>query len=57
MSLPLRGAWIEISYAKCKNIIKMQSLPLRGAWIEIYEQGNVSSALVSLPLRGAWIEM
>ena len=34
VSLPLRGAWIEIQ-ASHKSVFTAQSLPLRGAWIEI----------------------
>ena len=35
MSLPARGAWIEILYA-VENILKVyESLPARGAWIEM----------------------
>ena len=33
-SLPLRGAWIEIT-VKLDIFAHPQSLPLRGAWIEI----------------------
>ena len=57
MSLPLRGAWIEISVIEIFMMIP-PSLPLRGAWIEI-ELGTRSTANLaqSLPLRGAWIEI
>ena len=34
MSLPVRGAWIEISNALMRSF-KSSSLPVRGAWIEI----------------------
>ena len=34
MSLPLRGAWIEIEDSHHETI-HSRSLPLRGAWIEI----------------------
>ena len=34
LSLPMRGAWIEILLAPWK-IISALSLPMRGAWIEI----------------------
>ena len=33
-SLPLRGAWIEMSRIKT-GYLPILSLPLRGAWIEI----------------------
>ena len=34
MSLPLRGAWIEI-WLRVWVLALVTSLPLRGAWIEI----------------------
>ncbi len=34
VSLPLRGAWIEINDVRCYCPL-CRSLPLRGAWIEI----------------------
>ena len=34
LSLPIRGAWIEICICQNVNFL-MQSLPIRGAWIEI----------------------
>ena len=40
MSLPPRGAWIEIIYAKVDEIADYMSLPPRGAWIEIYLYSN-----------------
>ena len=35
LSLPMRGAWIEITIMYIITII-LSSLPMRGAWIEIY---------------------
>ena len=35
MSLPLRGAWIEICGGAFGRVSVLSSLPLRGAWIEI----------------------
>ena len=34
LSLPVRGAWIEISSILCTTWAQ-ESLPVRGAWIEI----------------------
>ena len=34
LSLPVRGAWIEID-VKCLKARKILSLPVRGAWIEM----------------------
>ena len=50
LSLPLRGAWIEI--LRVANTVKkmLVSLPLRGAWIEIRLYGPVfPSARVAPP--------
>ena len=35
LSLPPRGAWIEIATGKPRCPVKVPSLPPRGAWIEI----------------------
>ena len=42
VSLPVRGAWIEILYQWGVYITANVSLPVRGAWIEItpYQIGN-----------------
>ena len=56
-SLPVRGAWIEISQG-FMNFPMLRSLPVRGAWIEIKNAAQTGKALMeSLPVRGAWIEM
>ena len=57
MSLPVRGAWIEIiSWAEKPRMF--ESLPVRGAWIEITSPLlSIVSDTASLPVRGAWIEM
>ena len=34
LSLPMRGAWIEIKRI-LQESIRVKSLPMRGAWIEI----------------------
>ena len=56
LSLPARGAWIEICWAEhhaqCRT-----SLPARGAWIEIGRWRCKRRAGRSLPARGAWIEI
>ena len=35
MSLPVRGAWIEIIAEPLRGVEQVRSLPVRGAWIEI----------------------
>ena len=57
MSLPVRGAWVEIS-GKFGLGAEQQSLPVRGAWVEIFRGGACASPSVgSLPVRGAWVEI
>ena len=57
MSLPVRGAWIEIGARVSIDSMRL-SLPVRGAWIEIYVFVDLSEHLEgSLPVRGAWIEI
>ena len=57
LSLPSRGAWIEIQQQnRGKNL--PVSLPSRGAWIEIVENWYLmTNKDGSLPSRGAWIEI
>ena len=56
MSLPSRGAWIEI-LASPGMRKHPWSLPSRGAWIEILYLACAWYPYASLPSRGAWIEM
>ena len=57
LSLPVRGAWIEILTIVWALICPM-SLPVRGAWIEMPFRGRLALRVVlSLPVRGAWIEI
>ena len=57
MSLPARGAWIEMVTTKGLEQL-VGSLPARGAWIEIPQRmDRRKRTLSSLPARGAWIEI
>ena len=56
MSLPVRGAWIEI-VCSCPRFVPAASLPVRGAWIEITAEIGRQLHDGSLPVRGAWIEI
>ena len=56
LSLPVRGAWIEISLGG-NSESHVGSLPVRGAWIEITLLIDGFELPMSLPVRGAWIEM
>ena len=57
MSLPTRGAWIEILADQLIANGVTVSLPTRGAWIEIISDYNKFMTELSLPTRGAWIEI
>ena len=52
MSLPMRGAWIEITLLAMLLLI-VASLPMRGAWIEIRECGAESFGLHVAPHAGS----
>ena len=58
LSLPVRGAWVEIALTNVKPYLPSQSLPVRGAWVEItIRPFRPLILVVSLPVRGAWVEM
>ena len=57
LSLPTRGAWIEIFNVQLYLLSLARSLPTRGAWIEIRWGKPLHYRSSSLPTRGAWIEM
>ncbi len=57
LSLPTRGAWIEIRLGSGRAETEV-SLPTRGAWIEMTHAGRFcTDGRWSLPTRGAWIEI
>ena len=57
LSLPVRGAWIEMAVIRLAVSQWLASLPVRGAWIEILGCGLCPCPGKSLPVRGAWIEI
>ena len=57
LSLPVRGAWIEISMVTPAFSAAAASLPVRGAWIDIISDEREALLAMSLPVRGAWIEI
>ena len=57
LSLPVRGAWIEMNIVRSHPAQACWSLPVRGAWIEINQERMVLPCIRSLPVRGAWIEI
>ena len=53
LSLPSRGAWIEIDWSQ-RPRSQPASLPSRGAWIEITEGlRNVQQVVLVAPLTGS----
>ena len=52
MSLPTRGAWIEISVVEYASSTE-SSLPTRGAWIEIVFYGHIHAFLPVAPHTGS----
>ena len=58
LSLPVRGAWVEIVRGCDDGDGAGVSLPVRGAWVEIsFFADCVLKDSTSLPVRGAWVEM
>ena len=57
LSLPVRGAWVEMRYALPSGYKQGGSLPVRGAWVEIAVTIRAGSTSSSLPVRGAWVEI
>ena len=52
LSLPSRGAWIEIDYSSKRRVRYLESLPSRGAWIEMSNVDVVSNKIVGRSPRG-----
>ena len=52
MSLPVRGAWVEINYIR-HDVYKALSLPVRGAWVEMSEAISKSVAICVAPRAGS----
>ena len=53
MSLPVRGAWIEIDAGLVNMTNSTMSLPVRGAWIEIGSVAVTSSTIAVAPRKGS----
>ena len=52
-SLPVRGAWIEISLMVILPVARTSSLPVRGAWIEIIFRLTAQRAKHVAPRAGS----
>ena len=46
MSLPVRGAWIEIETVPDLDLLIGGSLPVRGAWIEIMPSVRTAASVI-----------
>ena len=53
LSLPIRGAWIEIQQLHRYGAVIVGSLPIRGAWIEISMTPRVSRPRFVAPHPGS----
>ena len=53
LSLPSRGAWIEILWMMVMRPSSLPSLPSRGAWIEIIKRDAYRLGMTVAPLAGS----
>ena len=53
MSLPARGAWIEIKKMNSMGVDYDTSLPARGAWIEIFPPWCYWGGIFVAPRKGS----
>ena len=51
-SLPVRGAWVEISAVNVQTY-RFLSLPVRGAWVEIPSAYSVHTQQIVAPRAGS----
>mgnify|MGYP006995931425 CR=1 FL=1 len=52
-SLPVRGAWVEMSSVGFRSQKRKPSLPVRGAWVEISLPSATAAASVVAPRAGS----
>ena len=53
LSLPVRGAWVEIIPCLWGSVHFRASLPVRGAWVEIAERAVWRMGLLVAPRAGS----
>ena len=53
LSLPVRGAWIEIDIVKTTLCVVVPSLPVRGAWIEMGDMEKGAERILVAPCEGS----
>ena len=56
-SLPVQGAWIEISAEEAVEAAVVGRSPCRERGLKSREARPMTEAVGSLPVQGAWIEM
>ena len=56
MSLPVRGAWIEMEMIDNMKGKKLRSLPVRGAWIEMEALAKIFLLLASVAPRAGSVD-
>ena len=57
MSLPMRGAWIEIYIVRAEILIPHGRSPCGERGLKYIRKHFVADGVKSLPMRGAWIEI
>ena len=57
MSLPVRGAWVEMSYSTWSRRTRSCRSPCGERGLKSTTFALQNRALLSLPVRGAWVEM
>ena len=57
MSLPVRGAWIEIGYPVEDDMVLYRRSPCGERGLKYLFEGDDCGHDASLPVRGAWIEI
>ena len=57
LSLPVRGAWIEISQAIRRRLQASRRSPCGERGLKWHLMVEEAESLLSLPVRGAWIEI
>ena len=57
MSLPMRGAWIEISSVKSNKTVADSRSPCGERGLKYQQSVQGLDGCMSLPMRGAWIEI
>ena len=57
VSLPVRGAWIEMIKSPCSRPLETGRSPCGERGLKYHQRPGFADAVMSLPVRGAWIEI